>query len=122
MTGLQLNQDTSWGVSNVMEFYINFGVPGLVVGFLLFGWLLGAVDLRAAAAERRGDFKSLIVFFLPAVAMIDPNGSVVEITGGASAALLAAFVWRWAWGIWQSRESARPVPGRLQHPGPGPAV
>ena len=53
MTGLELNQDTSWGVGNVMEFYINFGLPGVVIGFLVLGWLIGALDFRAASAERR---------------------------------------------------------------------
>src|SRR6185437_3884530 len=41
ITGLELNRDTSWGVGNVMEFYINFGIPGLVGGFLVLGWLIG---------------------------------------------------------------------------------
>ena len=122
ITGLQLNEDTSWGVGNVMEFYINFGIPGVVVGFLGLGWLLGTLDLGAAVAERRADFKSLIMFFLPSVAMIDPNGSIVEITGGASAALLAAFGWRWGWTLWQSRGGARPDDIRLPQAGPDPAL
>jgi hypothetical protein len=106
MTGLELNQDTSWGVGNVMEFYINFGVTGVVIGFLILGWLIGALDLRAAAAERRGDLGSTIIFFLPTVAMIDPSGSLIEITGGAGAALVAAFGWRWGWNMWRhSREA-----------------
>ena len=123
MTGLELNEDTSWGVGNVMEFYINFGIPGVVVGFLALGWLIGTLDLRAAAAERRADFGSTILFFLPTVALIDPNGSLVEITGSAASALIAAFAWRWGWGMWRSREAhVRPGAGQLQHPGPGPAI
>jgi hypothetical protein len=123
ITGLQLNEDTSWGVGNVMEFYINFGIPGLVIGFSALGWLLGTLDLGAAVAERRGDFKSLTLFFLPCVAMIDPNGSIVEITGGASAALLAAFGWRWGWTLWQGRDAlVRPGDPRLPRRGPDPAL
>jgi hypothetical protein len=125
VTGLQLNQDTSWGVGNVMEFYINFGIPGLVGGFLLLGWLIGMLDFRAAAAERRADFKTVIVCFLPSIALINPNGSLVEITGGAASALVAALGWRWGWGMWKSRElaAARAVrPLRASQPGPGPAI
>lgn len=124
MTGMRLNQDTSWGVGNVMEFYINFGVPGLVGGFLALGWLIGMLDLRGAAAERRGDFKTAIMCFLPTVALINPGGSMVEITGGAAAALLAAFLWRWGWGVWQSREALAQAAGgaRLPRPGAGPAL
>src|SRR6185437_11887263 len=51
MTGLRLNQDTSWGVGNVMEFYINFGLPGVIIGFVALGWLIGSLDVRGAAAE-----------------------------------------------------------------------
>ncbi|HEX3406964.1 MAG TPA: hypothetical protein VHS81_06980 [Caulobacteraceae bacterium] len=125
LTGLELNQDTSWGVGNVMEFYINFGIPGVVVGFLVLGWLIGVLDFRAAAAERRADFKTVIICFVPSVALINPNGSLVEITGGAAAALVAALGWRWGWGLWQSRELALAAQRRhlrAPQPGPDPAV
>ena len=65
MTGLWLNPDTSWGVGNVMEFYINFGIPGLVAGFLGLGWLIGRFDHRAALAEARRDYGTTMLFFLP---------------------------------------------------------
>ena len=61
MTGLELNEDTSWGVGNVMEFYINFGLPGVVIGFVALGWLIGFLDVAAAGAERRGDLKSVFM-------------------------------------------------------------
>ena len=35
-----------------MEFQINFGTPGVVVGFLILGWLIGTLDLKAAVAEQ----------------------------------------------------------------------
>lgn len=108
MTGLILSETTSWGVGNVMEFYINFGIPGVVVGFLILGWLLGTLDRKAALAEADGDFGRLFLFFLPAVAMIQPNGSLVELVGGSAAALVAAYGWKWAWVLW-TREGAHAV-------------
>jgi hypothetical protein len=110
MTGLELNQDTSWGVGNVMEFYINFGLAGLIGGFVLLGWLIGFLDLRAASAERRGDLKSVFVYFLPAVAVIQPGASMVEISGSAGAAFLVAYGWRW---LWSMREPPRPITTRV---------
>jgi hypothetical protein len=106
VTGLELNEDTSWGVGNVLEFYINFGLAGVVVGFLALGWLLGMLDFRAAVAERRGDLGQLILIFLPTVGLIQPGASIVEMTGSAAAALAAAYVWRWGWGVWQSSRHA----------------
>jgi hypothetical protein len=97
MTGLRVSRDTSFGVGNVMEFQINFGVPGVVVGFLLLGWAIGKLDFKAAIAERQGELGNAILFFLPCVAMIQPNGSIVEITGGSAAALVAAYGWSLFW-------------------------
>lgn len=97
MTGLNLNRSTSWGVGNVMEFQINFGLPGVVFGFLLLGWLLRTLDRKAAEADATGDFGRVILFFLPAAALIEPAGSVVELVGGSAAAVVAAFSWRWVW-------------------------
>ena len=106
MTGLRLSRNTSWGVGNVMEFQINFGTAGVVMGFLLLGAALGALDMRAAIAEARGDMATLIYCFLPAVALIQPNGSMVELGGGVAAAVVAAFAWNW---IWRYRERHRPL-------------
>jgi hypothetical protein len=105
MTGLRLNPNTSFGVGNVMEFQVNFGILGIVVGFLLLGWAIGMLDFKAAVANGRGDLGKAILFFLPCVAMIQPNGSIVEITGGSAAALVAAFGWKWVWAQWGTRRA-----------------
>jgi hypothetical protein len=99
MTGLTLNKDTSWGVGNVMEFEINFGTAGVAIGFSILGFLLGWLDYKAAAADARGDIGKLILFFLVAVALIQPNGSIVELAGSSAAALVSAYVWKWLWGL-----------------------
>jgi hypothetical protein len=97
MTGLRLSKTSSFGVGNVMEFQINFGIPGLIIGFFLLGLLIRTLDRNAAAAERRGDLGKTILCFLPAVALIQPNGSVIELCSGGGAALVAAYGWKWAW-------------------------
>ena len=73
MTRLTLSEGTSFGVGNVMEFQINYGMPGVVVGFLVLGWLLGTLDRKAAVAEGSGDLGRVLLFFLPAVALIRPQ-------------------------------------------------
>jgi putative effector of murein hydrolase LrgA (UPF0299 family) len=115
MTGLTLTDTTSWGVGNVMELQINFGMPGVIVGFLLLGWLLGMLDRKAAAAEASGHLGRMFFMFLPAVALIQPNGSLVELAGGSAAALVAAVGWNWSWTVWSRRHPAR-APTSL--PGP----
>lgn len=112
MTGLVLDEDTSWGVGNVMEFHINFGIPGLVLGFLGLGWLLGFLDRRAAESDRSGELGKVFFYFLPAVALIQPIGSMVELAGGVAAALVAAYGWSWAWERWSKRRVSAKLPAR----------
>ncbi len=107
MTGLKLNEETSWGVGNVMEFQINFGTPGVIVGFLILGFSIGWLDFKAAAADARGDIGKLMLFFLVGVALIQPNGSIVEIVGGAASAAVAAYVWKWTWQLLLQRSKHR---------------
>jgi hypothetical protein len=114
MTGLHLSPKTSFGVGNVMEFQINFGVPGVVIGFVVLGWLIGTLDLKAAVAEAGGDLGGMILFFLPCVALIQPNGSIVELTGGSAAALVAAYGWKWAWKHWAAHRASSRT--RYSHP------
>lgn len=97
MTGLQFNTWTSWGVGNVMEFYINFGLPSLIGGFVLLGSVIGWLDRKASMALFSSKPYDSFRFFLPGVALIQPNGSLVELVGGAFAAILAAFFWKQAW-------------------------
>jgi len=110
MTGLNLDQkNTSWGVGNVMEFQVNFGTPGVVIGFLILGFLLGWLDYKAAAADARGDTGKLILFFLLGVALTQPGASIVEMSGGAAAAGVAAYIWKWLWQFWLQRSNRRDV-------------
>ena len=106
MTGLRLSPTTSFGVGNVMEFQINFGVPGVIIGFLLLGWLIGKLDFEAALAEGKGDLGTAILFFLPCVALIQPNGSLVELCSGAAAAVVGALAWK---RLWKSVERGRSI-------------
>jgi hypothetical protein len=109
-TGLDLDTGTSWGVGNVMELFINFGWPGIIIGFAVLGFTIAVLDRRAALAGNRGDFGGLLLFFLPCIALIQPGGSFVEMTSGAAAALIAAIAWRMAWFYWVGRRKlARPA-------------
>lgn len=99
MTGFYVGKGTSYGVGNVLEFYINFGMPSLVVGFMLLGWILGKLDYLGAMALSDGDYPRVIVCILPAMALIQPERAIVEMASGAAAGLVAALFWKWLWGM-----------------------
>jgi hypothetical protein len=109
MTGLHFNSRTSIGVGNVMELEINFGYAGIVIGFFVLGWIIGKLDLKAAIAERQGKLGTVILCFLPCLAFIQPNGSIVEITGGVAAAWGSAYLWS---RLWTNRIEHRLAVGR----------
>ena len=104
-TGLVLSDTTSFGIGNVMEAYLNFGTTGILLFFCGFGYVLSWLDRSAFLAEQRGDVQQLLSTFLPAVALIQPNGSFVELTSGAAAAWLAARLWSWLWRQQPARRS-----------------
>jgi len=112
MTDFVVNEKTtSFGVGNVMEFYINFGLPSLIGGFVLLGLVLGKLDRGAASAFLDRNYARLIVLTLPAFAIIRPGESTVEMVGGGVAALVAGIGWAWLWrsvGGMRERTVARP--------------
>lgn len=104
MTGLPLSLKAAWGVGHVMELYVNFGLVGVSVGFCLLGWVLATLDRMAAESLRVHEYGKLIVYFLPAAALIFPEGSMAEMVGGSGAALVMSLGLKHAWLIVQGQE------------------
>lgn len=96
-TGLDLDQDTSWGVGNVMEFYLNGGLPVVLVGFVTLGFFIRWLDVRCYRWLVSVEPKRAILYFLPCAALIQPAHSLSEMVGGAVAALVAGFAWLFIW-------------------------
>jgi hypothetical protein len=93
MCGFTVNDSTSWGVGNVMEFYINFGMWSLLGGFAFLGWLLAWCDRRAMAGLVRRSYADTLAFGLVGVSLIHPGKSCVEMFGGAGAACVGVWCW-----------------------------
>jgi hypothetical protein len=90
-TGQSFSAGTSVGVGQVMEFYLNFGFAGVFLGFLILGILLRVMDMVAAYKLACGNYWGFLAWFLPALGMIQPGGSLVEVVGSAAAA--AVLIW-----------------------------
>jgi hypothetical protein len=108
-SGIPFAQGTSVGVGPVIEYYINFGWTGITIGFLIFGMVARAIDYRLAAAIKARDWSKVAVLFPTALALIQPLGSLVEITTSAAGAgvLGLAIGWLLKRGVLRGRQHAR---------------
>jgi hypothetical protein len=87
-TGLDFAEGTSVGVGQVMEGYINFGTSGVVVLFLVLGTVLGIVDAQAALKLHRGDLLGFVMWFGPGIGLLQPGGSLIEVTATVAASIV----------------------------------
>jgi hypothetical protein len=89
VTGVEFAESTSVGVGQVLEFYMNFGSFGVLAGFTLWGWLLAYCDRRSAACLHRADHAGFILWFVVAIALIQPGGNLLEIEIAAVSSALS---------------------------------
>ena len=91
-TGFRFAAGTSVGIGQVMEFYVNFGQLGVVVGFMILGVVLSLIDVGAHQRLVKGDWQSFALWYLPGLSLLQAGGSLVEVTSSAAAAFVAAVV------------------------------
>jgi hypothetical protein len=91
-TGSQFAEGTSVGAGQVLEFYVNFGTVGVIVGFFIYGLLIAMMDLRIIESLRAGDQRGYLLWFMLCLAMMQPGGNLVEITVTALGATIVAYV------------------------------
>jgi hypothetical protein len=91
-TGIPFDRYTSVGTGQVFEFYVNFGLPGVVGGFLLFGFMLMWLDCGIMRALAVGDARGLLLRALPGLAMLQPGGNLVEILVAVAGAVFVGYL------------------------------
>jgi hypothetical protein len=91
-TGIHFAPNTSVGIGHVMEFYINFGTPGVLVGFLFLGVVVSLID-RAAARRLAGrNWAGFTLWYLPGFNLLQVGGSLVELTASVGAAWITTLL------------------------------
>jgi len=78
-TGIIFSTGTSIGMGPVMEFYINFGTPLVLIGFMLFGALIAFFDAAAKALLDQGDWAKFLLNFMLGLSFISPLGYFGEV-------------------------------------------
>lgn len=91
-TGIKFSEGTSVGIGQVLEFYINFGVTGMAICFVILGAVLGAIDVRAANALRNLQWRRFLIFLLAGIGLVQPIGSFNEILTSPISGIIAAVV------------------------------
>ena len=91
-TGISFGSDTSVGVGQVLEFYINFGIPGIVIGFFGLGFVLMRLDRGIMRAFASNDLRKMLLMAMPALNLLQPGGNLLEIVVGTVTALLTAYI------------------------------
>jgi uncharacterized membrane protein (DUF106 family) len=89
-TGIYFAEGTSVGIGQVMEFYVNFGTRGVLIGFLIIGVIIGVIDRFASARLVEGDWQGFTIWILPGLGFLQVGGSLVEVTSTAGASLMLA--------------------------------
>lgn len=87
-TGTKFADGTSVGVGSVLEFYINFGSLGVVLGFFVLGTVLRIIDIVAGKKLIYGNWVGFTSWFLPGLGMIQPGGSLAEVVATTSASIV----------------------------------
>jgi len=113
-TGFTFNEETSVGVGQVLEFYINFGTLGVVIGFLIFGALITVIDAIAASQLLSQNWQGFVMWYLVGMSCLQVGGSLVEVFGSAGASLVSAMVLnRVIFPRWQKRTPTPQGPAPL---------
>jgi hypothetical protein len=89
-TGLTFAEGTSVGIGQVLEFYANFGTIGVVIGFILMGAMVKALDFCSGVFLLTGNWRPFTTSFLVGMSFLNVIGSLVEISMGAAGSLAVA--------------------------------
>lgn len=110
-TGMIFPDGTSVGIGQAMEFYVNFGVAGVIIGFALFGMMIRSIDLKVATGLVSADWPKTVTWFLVGCSALQPIGQLLEVTSSMAAAAVLATALR---SVYVKPASATtPLPRRL---------
>ncbi len=91
-TGQTFAEGTSVGIGQVMEFYINFGTKGVVIGFLILGFLISLFDQAAFQALTDGNWRRFTIWQLAGIGFLQVGGSLVEVTATVGSSIGTAII------------------------------
>lgn len=91
-TGIEFSANTSVGIGPVMESYANFGTNGVIVIFLILGFIIRIIDFATFSYLSNNDIHRFMKYHLLGVAFINVSGSFVEVASGAAAVVVFSYL------------------------------
>jgi hypothetical protein len=91
-TGLEFPPGTSVGVGQVLEFYINFGTLGVILGYVVFSTVLRVIDITAGHKLMCGNWAGFASWFLPGLGLMQPGGSLTEVVSTVAASVVLMYL------------------------------
>ena len=94
-TGYKFSETSTFGTGPVFEYYVNFGLPGVVFGLLVLGMVLRYFDIRAYRAlqsDSPWNFSQSILLSIPLVA---PLASSIFMVTAMTVALIVSTLFRY---------------------------
>ena len=89
-TGIEFDEATSVGVGQVLEFYMNFAMPGVVAGFAVLGFILMRLDQGLMRALAMRNIHGAVKCGLPGLALLSPLGNLLEILVAVVSAIVVS--------------------------------
>jgi len=89
-TGINFAGGTSVGVGQVLEFYMNFGMWGVVAGFAVLGFIFMRLDQHIMRALAMRNIHHLVRCSLPGLALLSPMGNLKETLVAVAAAAIVS--------------------------------
>ena len=89
-TGIGFAEGTSVGVGQVLEFYMNFGMWGVLAGFAVLGFIFMRLDQHIMRALAMRNIHHLVRCSLPGLALLSPMGNLKETLVAVAAAAIVS--------------------------------
>ena len=89
-TGIIFAEGTSVGAGQVLEFYMNFGMAGVLAGFAVLGFILMRLDQGVMRALAMGNIHGMVQRALPGLALLQPLGSLLEMLVAVVSAIIVS--------------------------------
>jgi hypothetical protein len=89
-TGSVFEEGTSVGVGQVLEFYANFAMPGVLIGFGVLGFILMRIDQRAMRGFAMRNSHVVVTTTLPGLALLQPLGNLLEVVVAVASAIIVS--------------------------------